>query len=87
MAVWELTGHRSAGGEQLHCASLVFFLPPSLFFFVAFLSLLLFVLYFTLVIKLFLPQPTSFTFFFPPPHPTAGGKGEAAAWCSVADWG
>ena len=36
IAARELTGHRSAGGEQLHCASLGFFLPPPPFF-VAFL--------------------------------------------------
>ena len=51
--------------------------------------LLLLVLYFSLVIKLFLSQPTSFTFFtlFPPPHPTGRRKAEVAAWCLVADWG
>ena len=37
------------------------------------------IFYFTSVIKLFLSQPTSFTFFFlsfPPPHPTGSGRGK-----------
>ena len=79
--------HRSAGGEQLHCASLFFFLPllPTFFCYIPFhyyyyyyisLSLLL-VLYFTLVIKLFLSHPRVLLFFsFPPPHPTGRGRGK-----------
>ena len=54
MAARELTGHRSAGGEQLHCASLVvfgFFIPlPPLPFLLYSFSLLLLLLYFIITI-------------------------------------
>ena len=47
-----LLGHRSAGGEQLHCASLVgFFFPlPPLPFLLYSFSLLLLLLYFIITI-------------------------------------
>ena len=87
-----LAGHQSASGEQLHCASLVFFLGFyfSLFLLSSFsLQLSLLLLYFILVIKLFLSQPVSFTFFpDSPPHPTGIGRRSerVAAWCLVAGW-
>ena len=81
-----LLGHQSAGGEQLHCASLVFSWVLFLSLFVIFLFITIFIItslvsiifYFTLVIKLFLTQPTSFTFFSPIllPTPLGGGRGE-----------
>ena len=83
-----LLGHWSAGGEQLHRASLDFSWVLFLFFFFCYIPfhyyyhyyyyisvLLLLVLYFTLVIKLFLSQFTRFTFFpNSPSHPT-GSRG------------
>ena len=72
------------------CPSFFCYIPFHYYYYYYISLLLLLVLYFTLIIKLFLSQPTSFTFFFPlfpPPHPTGRGKGEAAAWCLVADWG
>ena len=92
-----LLGHRSAAGEQLHCASLAFswgFFPFwVVFLFITIITiiislLLLLVLYFTLVIKLFLSQPTSSTFFpDSPPHPTGSREGSegVAAWCLAAE--
>ena len=44
--------HRSAGGEQLHCAS-----------FALYILIITILLYFISIIKLFLPQPTSFLIF------------------------
>ena len=94
-----LLGHRSVGGEQLHCASLVFswVLFLSLFVIFLFITIIIIVIffiivifYFTLVIKQFLSHPTSFTFFSPIllPIPLGGGRSEgAAAWCLVAGWG
>ena len=53
LAARELTGHQSAGGEQLHCASLVglvfFSLTPPPFLLYSF-SLLLLLLYFIITI-------------------------------------
>ena len=74
-----LLGHRSAGGEQLHCASLVFSWVLYLFFYYIpfhynyYINISSSIFCFTLVIKLFLSQPTSFTFFLLP-TPLGGGR-------------
>ena len=84
----ELTGHQSVSGEQLHCASLVLYIPIPLLL----LSFYYYYHYYFLPlcpIKLSLSQPTSFTVFFNSlPHPTrgAGGSEQAAAWCLAASW-
>lgn len=61
MAAWGLAQHLSAGSEQPHCAPLLFLG----FYFSGFVSLFIIFIVFHLisVIKLFLFQPTGFTFF------------------------
>ena len=92
IAAWELTGHRSVSGEQLHCASLVLCIPILLLLFLSFYYVYYYHYYFLpfCSIKLFLSQPMSFTFFLPilSPIPLGGGVSEqVAAWCLVAGWG
>ena len=72
----ELTGHRSASGEQLHCASLVLYI---LFFFSPSFSVLLNCLYLNPQVLLF--------FSILSPIPLGGGSEQAAAWCLIAGWG
>ena len=65
-AAWGCAGHQSAGGEQLHCASLVLYILAVV------LLLLLFFLF--CPNKLSLSQPTSFSFFSDSlPHATGEG--------------
>ena len=83
-----LLGHRSAAGEQLHCASFAFswgFFPFwVVFLFLTVLGTILLLLFlvrsvfsFSLVIQLFLSPHRTFTFCFPPPpHPTTRGRGK-----------
>ena len=69
----ELTGHWSASGEQLHCASLVLYIQILLLLLLPFYYC--YYHYYCLPfcpIKLFLSQPTTFTFFLHNslPYPT-----------------
>ena len=82
IAAQELTGHRSASGEQLHCASLVWYSLILLVFLLSFYYY--YYHYYYLLpfcpIKLSSSQPTNFTFFSDSlPHPT--GWGEWASGC------
>ena len=71
-SAWGEAGHPSAGGEQLHCASLVSYTVVV----VVLLSLLLSSSFFPCLNKLSLSQPPDFIFLFLSPIPEreeAGG--------------
>jgi len=74
-AAWGLAGCQSAGGEQPHCASLVY----SFIVIIIFLSLFC-------PIKLSLSQPVSFTFFMILSRISLGESRPTAAWCVAARW-
>ena len=77
---WEPAGHWSAGGEQLHRASLALYSIITLLLLLLLLRLLLLLLLFYLmsIIKLFLTQPTRFLtltlLVLPPTHRGAVSK-------------
>ena len=68
----ELSGYRSAGGEQLHCASLALYI----IIIIIILLLLSLLFYFISIIKLFLSQPRSVSHSYSSdslPHPIGVG--------------
>ena len=77
-AAWGLSGHRSAGGEQLHCASLVCIYISSsstIIIIIIIVITIITIIFLFCPNKLSLSQPVDFIFPFLSPIPEREGGG------------